>query len=66
MGVYERVDADGQVVETVYAPDGSFEDTRLGVAVLEGSNGWAVVGEPTSEPPVEVSGDVLPAKSRKR
>jgi hypothetical protein len=63
MPAYERVD-NGEVVETVITVDGSTEDTRLGVAALEGTGGWrqaepepppAPAAEPESEP--EPDGD---------
>lgn len=38
--VYERVDERGEVVERVQPLAGDFEDTRLGVAVLDGTGGW--------------------------
>lgn len=60
MATYERVDEDGRVVERVTTPDGSYEDTRLGVAALEGVGGWGAVVEASSEPRVEVPGDRLP------
>lgn len=51
MPVYERVDARGQIVERVDPVPGGYEDTRLGVAALEGTNGWRVAGaEPAAEP----------------
>jgi hypothetical protein len=43
---YERV-VDGEVVERVTPIDGSHEDTRIGVLVLEGSSEWRLAaGEP--------------------
>lgn len=66
MATYERVNERGQVVERVYAPDGTFEDTRLGVAALEGT-GWAVVGDAADEPrfEAETAGDRPPARRKK-
>ena len=50
MTTYERV-VNGEVVERVTPIDGSHEDTRIGVLVLEGGSEWRVVGqEPTPEP----------------
>ncbi|MEV0586324.1 hypothetical protein [Nonomuraea sp. NPDC050310] len=49
MGRYERVDDAGNVVETSYAPDGTYEDTRLGLAALENANGWRVATEPAPD-----------------
>lgn len=45
MPVYERV-VDGEVAERVQTVDGSHEDTRLGVAVLEQKGGWRLEGAP--------------------
>lgn len=39
MPIYERVN-DGEVVERVNVVDGTFEDTRIGLAVLEERDGW--------------------------
>jgi hypothetical protein len=48
--VYERVDENGQVVERVQPTPGDYEDTRLGVAVLDGINGWRLAAEPQPAP----------------
>lgn len=45
MPVYERL-VDGEVAERVQTVDGSHEDTRLGVAVLEQKGGWRLEGAP--------------------
>lgn len=49
MPIYERVGVGGRVVERVTVSDGSYEDTRLGVAVLEETGGWRAV--PPQDPP---------------
>lgn len=46
MPTYERVDEDGDVVERVGVVDGSYEDTRLGLAALEDRDGWRLVDDP--------------------
>jgi hypothetical protein len=52
---YERVVND-EVVERVTPIDGSHEDTRIGVLVLEGGSEWRVVGqEPTPAEPAKLS-----------
>lgn len=52
MTVYERLDDAGTVVERVAPLEGSFEDTRLGVAALECSGGWrAADSSPAAERP---------------
>ncbi|MCG5220268.1 hypothetical protein [Streptosporangium sp. KLBMP 9127] len=53
MGRYERVDDEGQVLERVYAADGSYEDTRLGVAALEEKGGWRVMVQAPPDEPAE-------------
>lgn len=45
MPMYERL-VDGEVAERVQTVDGSHEDTRLGVAVLEHKGGWRLEGAP--------------------
>lgn len=55
MTVYERVDEAGVVVERVQPIEWSYEDTRLGLAALDGGRGWRVAGqeqpaEPDPEP----------------
>lgn len=54
--VYERVDDRGQVVERVQPVPDDYEDTRLGVAVIEGKGGWRIAPEDTSTdiPAVEI------------
>lgn len=42
--VYERV-VDDRVVERVQPVPGDFEDTRLGVAVLDGTGGWRIASD---------------------
>lgn len=49
MPTYERLDDAGDVVERIGAPTGSFEDTRLGVAVLEGRGGWRLAEDQGQE-----------------
>lgn len=39
MPVYERLEGE-DVVERVEVVDGSYEDTRIGLAVLEARGGW--------------------------
>jgi hypothetical protein len=51
MAYYERVNGDGLVVERVHASDGSYEDTRLGVAVLEETGGWRAAEPPEADWP---------------
>ncbi|MFB4294796.1 hypothetical protein ACBI99_44705 [Nonomuraea sp. ATR24] len=51
MGRYERVDEHGQVVERVHVLNGTYEDTRLGVAALEETGGWRVAEPPGSAEP---------------
>jgi hypothetical protein len=45
---YEQV-TDGEVTERVSVTDGSFEDTRLGLAVLEGTGGWRLAEDEGQE-----------------
>lgn len=52
MTTYERVD-DGQVVERVTPKPGGYEDTRLGVAALEGTGGWRVADQEPAAPTQE-------------
>lgn len=49
MPTYEKV-VDGRVVERVTPVDGDHEDTRLGCAAIDGTDGWRVVE--FAEPPV--------------
>lgn len=49
MAVYERLEG-GEVVERVTTVDGSHEDTRIGVAALEGDGGWRAAGQPVPPP----------------
>lgn len=51
--VYERLDDAGTVVERVQPNPGSYEDTRLGCAALEGAGGWRVADPPVSAPAAE-------------
>ncbi len=59
MTTYERV-VDGEVVERVTPIDGSHEDTRLGVLVLEGSSEWRVEG---AQLPAPTLNDDTPANA---
>lgn len=56
-GVTYRCVRDGAMVEEVTVPLGGYEDTRLGVEVLDGTGGWQRVtpGAPGETP--EASGD---------
>ena len=47
MPTYERREPGGKVLERVRVLDGSLEDTRLGLAVLDGTDGWSRVDEDT-------------------
>jgi hypothetical protein len=55
---YERV-VNGEVVERVTPIDGSHEDTRIGVLVLEGNSEWRLAG---STQPNESSENSAPAQ----
>lgn len=50
INVYERV-VGGQVVERVQPTPGDFEDTRLGVAVIDGLSGWRLADAEPPHPP---------------
>lgn len=54
--IYERLDEAGNVVERVQPVDGDYEDTRLGLAVLDGLSGWRLAEDapaPEPAPPAE-------------
>ena len=62
MNVYERV-VDGQVVERVQPTPGDYEDTRLGVAILDGLNGWRLAdGAADAGPAPETPADDTPGE----
>jgi hypothetical protein len=56
---YERV-IDGEVVERVTPIDGSHEDTRLGVLVLDGGSEWRVEGAQPASPALNDETSAVP------
>lgn len=61
MPVYERVDEHGQVMERVAPLAGDFEDTRLGLAVLDGAGGWRLAdAEPPDKPDPDITSTPVP------
>lgn len=60
---YRCVDGNGKKIEEVVVPEGSYEDTRLGLEVLQGESGWqlvdgdADVDQPDDNVPAEVVSD---------
>lgn len=65
MPIYERRNDTGEVIERVRTVDGSLEDTRLGVAALEGRGDWVRVDETGPAAPVPPS-EVLDVDAVKR
>lgn len=63
MTIYERV-VDGQVVERVDPVPGGYEDTRLGLSVLEGHGGWRIAGAapPPADQPAPVAAESAAAE----
>lgn len=53
VGVTYRCVVDGKLVEQVTVPLGGYEDTRLGLEVLSGENGWQLVDPDTDVTDVE-------------
>ena len=59
MPTYERVDEHGEIVERMNLIEGSYEHTRIGLAVLENRGGWRL--PPTDSAPK--SGRNRPARA---